>query len=239
MNVVDSCGWLEFMGDGANAAFFAPHLLNEKELLIPGIVIFEVCKRLSLLGQSAAADAFLSVAERCQIAHLNPADLSLAAKASIKNPTPEHTRLAIKQSGGAITVLAGLEKAAAQEKLAGKDKQALEDGLKNARAAVNDYVQFLEDLEKKLDPTTARSFRVGKDLYEGKFTADIQSSLSAEQTYQRALTARDEAHNNMEKLADQLWDKTMGAQVKPADRVKKIAMVIDKLSEKHVDAKDR
>jgi len=161
-----------------------------------------------------------------------------AAKDSIKNPTPEHTRLAIKQSAGAVTVLAGLEKAAAQEKLAGKDKQALEDGLKNARAAINDYVQFLVDLEKTLDPATARSFRIGKNLYEGKFSADIQTSLTAEQIYQRALTAREEAHNNMEKLADQLWDKTMGAQAKPADRVKKIAMVIDKLSDKHVAAKD-
>lgn len=161
-----------------------------------------------------------------------------AAKDSIKNPTPEHTRLAIKQSAGAITVLAGLEKAAAQEKLTAKDKQVLEDGLKNARVAVNDYVQFLEGLEKNLDPATARSFRIGKNLYEGKFSADIQTSLTAEQIYQRALTAREEAHNNMEKLADQLWDKTMGAQAKPADRVKKIAMVIDKLSDKHVAAKD-
>jgi len=161
-----------------------------------------------------------------------------AAKASIKNPTPEHTRLAIKQSAGAIAVLAELEKTAAQEKLADKDKAALDEGLKNARAAVNDYVQFLEALEKTLDPATARSFRIGKDLYEGKFVADIQSSLTAEQTYQRALKYRDEAHLNMEKLADQLWDKTMGTQAKPADRVRKIAMVIDKLSEKHVAAKD-
>lgn len=161
-----------------------------------------------------------------------------AAKASIKNPTVEHTRLAIKQSAGATSVLRELEKAAAKEKLNEKDKEALQDGLKNARAAVNDYVQFLEALEKNLDPATARSFRIGKDLYEGKFTADIQSSLTAEQTYQRALKARDEAHNNMEKLADQLWEKTMGGQAKPADRVKKIAMVIDKLSEKHVAAKD-
>lgn len=161
-----------------------------------------------------------------------------AAKASIKNPTPEHTRLAIKQSAGAIAVLAELEKTATQEKLADKDKAALDEGLKNARAAVNDYVQFLEALEKTLDPATARSFRIGKDLYEGKFVADIQSSLTAEQTYQRALKFRDEAHLNMEKLADQLWDKTMGTQAKPTDRVRKIAMVIDKLSEKHVAAKD-
>ncbi len=81
MNVVASCGWLEFMADGSNRAFFEAVLLNEKELLIPGVVIFEVCKRLDVLGQSAAAEAFLSVAERCQIVHLSPADLSLAARA--------------------------------------------------------------------------------------------------------------------------------------------------------------
>lgn len=83
MNIVDSCGWLEFMGDGSNSAFFDSVLMNEKDLLVPGIVVFEVCKRLGVLGQLAAADAFLSVVERCQIAYLSPADLSLAAKASI------------------------------------------------------------------------------------------------------------------------------------------------------------
>ena len=83
MNVVDSCGWLEFMGDGSNAPFFEPALLNEKELLIPGVVIFEVCKRLAVLGHPAAADAFLSVAERCQIVHLSSSDLASAAKAEI------------------------------------------------------------------------------------------------------------------------------------------------------------
>jgi toxin FitB len=85
MNVVDSCGWLEFMGDGSNALFFEPALLNEKELLIPGVVIFEVCKRLAVLGQSAGVDAFLSVAERCQIIHLSPSDLASAAKAGISH----------------------------------------------------------------------------------------------------------------------------------------------------------
>lgn len=85
MNVVDSCGWLEFMGDGSNGPFFEPALLNEKELLVPGVVIFEVCKRLAVLGQSAAADAFLSVVERCQIVHLSPADLASAAKAGISH----------------------------------------------------------------------------------------------------------------------------------------------------------
>ena len=83
MNVVDSCGWLEFMADGDNCAFFEPALLNEKELIVPGVVVFEVCKRLGMLRQLAAAEAFLSVMARCQVAYLSPADLALAAKAGI------------------------------------------------------------------------------------------------------------------------------------------------------------
>jgi len=161
-----------------------------------------------------------------------------AAKASIHTPTMEHTQLAIRQSAGAISVLAELETAAAKEKLTPNEQQALRSGLKNARNAVNDYVAFLTDIAKNLTPETARSFRIGKDLYEGKFKADIRSSLTAEQTYQRALAAKDEAHRNMEKLADQLWTKTMGDQPKPEDRAKKIAMVIAKLSEQHIKGED-
>ncbi|MFZ6753752.1 DUF885 domain-containing protein [Undibacterium sp. Dicai25W] len=161
-----------------------------------------------------------------------------AAKASIHAPTMEHTQLAIRQSAGAISVLAELEKDAAKEKLTSREQQALSSGLKNARDAVNDYVAFLTDTAKNLTPETARSFRIGKDLYEGKFKADIRSSLTAEQTYQRALAAKDEAHRNMEKLADQLWSKTMGDQPKPEDRAKKIAMVIAKLSEQHIKGED-
>lgn len=162
----------------------------------------------------------------------------LAAKASIKNPTPEHTRLAIKQSAGANAVLAELEAAAAHEKLNRQQRTALESGLKNARAAIDAYVAWLNELEKNLNPATARSFRIGKSLYEAKFAADIQSSFSAEQAYQRALRSKQDAHDNMEKLADQLWASNMGEQVKPQDRVKKIAIVIAKLSEKHVNAPD-
>ena len=71
------------MADGSNRVFFEPALLNEKELIIPGVVIFEVCKRLGLLGQLSAAEAFLSVVERCQIAHLSPIDLARAASAGL------------------------------------------------------------------------------------------------------------------------------------------------------------
>lgn len=164
-----------------------------------------------------------------------------AARQSIQRPTIEHTRLAIAQTAGALAVLDSVEQAAQRlpkaSALSAKEQAVLQRDLAAARAAVSGFGEWLSALEKTLDPATARSFRIGKALYEGKFAADIQSSLSAEQTYQRALAAKEEAHRTMEKLADQLWPSVMGNTEKPALATKKIALVIDKLSEQHIDAK--
>ncbi|MFZ6648350.1 DUF885 domain-containing protein [Undibacterium sp. TJN25] len=157
-----------------------------------------------------------------------------AARASIKRPTPEHTHLAISQSAGALGVLDEVEKAAQTEKLSPAERALLAQRLAAARTAVQGYVAWLTDLEKTLTPENSRSFRIGKALYEGKFAADIQSGYTAEQTFARAVQAKEEAHKNMAKLADELWPKYMAGQEKPEDPVKKIAMVIAKLSENHV-----
>ena len=45
MNLVDSCGWLEYLADGPNAAFFAPAVENTDDLIVPTICILEVFKR--------------------------------------------------------------------------------------------------------------------------------------------------------------------------------------------------
>ncbi|MES2106430.1 MAG: DUF885 domain-containing protein [Pseudomonadota bacterium] len=161
-----------------------------------------------------------------------------AARASIAHPTAEHTRLAISQSAGALDVLAELEKAGKTVQLTAAERSLLSQRIAAASAAVQGYINWLGDLEKTLNPETARSFRIGKQLYEGKFAADIQSGYSAEQTFERAVKAKEEAHRNMARLADELWPKYMAGQAKPEDAVQKIAMVIDKLSENHVRRED-
>ncbi|MCJ7625595.1 MAG: type II toxin-antitoxin system VapC family toxin [Anaerolineaceae bacterium] len=55
MNVVDSSGWLEYLSDGANAAFFAPAIEDTEQLIVPVICIYEVFKRvMQQVGESAA-----------------------------------------------------------------------------------------------------------------------------------------------------------------------------------------
>ena len=45
MNLVDSCGWLEFFGRGKNLGFFLPVIRNTDELIVPTICIYEVLKK--------------------------------------------------------------------------------------------------------------------------------------------------------------------------------------------------
>jgi predicted nucleic acid-binding protein len=59
MNLVDSCGWLEYFADGPNADFFAPALEDIEQLLVPSICLFEVFKR--VLQHRSESDALRCV----------------------------------------------------------------------------------------------------------------------------------------------------------------------------------
>ena len=161
-----------------------------------------------------------------------------AARDSIVNPTREHTQLAVAQSAGVLTVLGDLDRAAQASILTPVEKQLYTQRIAAARTAVDGYAVWLGELDKTLEKTGARSFRIGRDLYEQKFGYDIQSGSSAEQTYQKALAAREQLLVNMNNLSDELWTKTMGNTAKPTDRTQKIGMVIDQLSSKHVARAD-
>jgi uncharacterized protein (DUF885 family) len=158
-----------------------------------------------------------------------------AAQASLANPTREHTQLAIAQAPGTLAVLADLGQAAQESILTPQEKAIFAQRVANAGDAVLAWVGYLSDMDKSQQQMQrARSFRIGKDLYEQKFALEIQSASSAEQTYRKALAAREELLARMDTLSDQLWTKTLGNAAKPQDRFRKIGMVIDKLSNQHV-----
>lgn len=60
MNVVDSSGWLEYLGDGGNSNFFAPAVEDVARLIVPTISLLEVFKR--VLQQRNENDALQAVA---------------------------------------------------------------------------------------------------------------------------------------------------------------------------------
>jgi len=161
-----------------------------------------------------------------------------AARANINHPTREHTQLAIAQSAGVLSVLDDLNKTAQASILTPTEKQLYNVRITAAKTAVQGYASWLGEQDALLAQNGARSFRIGKELYDQKFAYDIQAGVSAEQMYQKALDEREKLLTHMDSLSDELWTKTMGDTPKPADRTAKIGMVIDKLSSNHVAPAD-
>jgi len=82
MNVVDSCGWLEYFANGPNADFFAPIIENEKKLIIPQVVVYEVTRRLVHQRGEQAAQLALEFLGRGRLVGLDAAGLYSAAIAA-------------------------------------------------------------------------------------------------------------------------------------------------------------
>jgi predicted nucleic acid-binding protein len=79
VNLVDSCGWLEYLAAGPNAAFFAAPLTTADELLVPTICIYEVFRK--VLAQRDE-DAALTVAGAMQSGTIVDVNLETALLAA-------------------------------------------------------------------------------------------------------------------------------------------------------------
>ena len=155
------------------------------------------------------------------------------AKQQIKNPTVEHTQLAIDQNlGGASTFDTELKNALSKSHLSSKEKEEILARAKEATVAINDFAKWLKELKND----TPRSFRLGKELYAKKFGHDIQSGYSANEIYQKALDHKKELHAQMFDITKQLWPKHMKGRAMPEDKLIAIKQMIDILSVKHVQA---
>lgn len=81
--LVDSSGWVEFLGDGPLAEKFAPYFEREERLLVPSVLVYEVYKKLLSTGGSSVADRFLSTAFRARMVPFDERLAVLAARISL------------------------------------------------------------------------------------------------------------------------------------------------------------
>jgi predicted nucleic acid-binding protein len=81
--VVDSSGWIEYLGGGPKANEFAPYLERQDCLLVPTIVLYEVFKKLSRERGKTIADRFVSQAFRCVLVALDENIALVAARLSL------------------------------------------------------------------------------------------------------------------------------------------------------------
>jgi toxin FitB len=105
VNVVDSCGWLEYFADGPNADFFAGQIEATDELSVPTISLYEVFKRvLQQRGEGAALKAVALMQQGRAVDLTAPLALTAARiSQELKLPMADSIMLgAARASGGTL-----------------------------------------------------------------------------------------------------------------------------------------
>ena len=88
MNVVDSCGWLEYFSDGSNADKFAEPIKEVSTLIVPTLILYEVFKvALRERGEDDALQV-VAVMKQGQTVDLNSNLAIQAAKVSFDHKIP-------------------------------------------------------------------------------------------------------------------------------------------------------
>jgi len=104
LNVVDSCGWLEYFADGPGAGFFASAIEKTDKLVVPSICLLEVFKRaLQQRGEESAIVAISAMREG-RIVNLDSTIALNAARlgVSLGLPLADSVILATAQANNAI-----------------------------------------------------------------------------------------------------------------------------------------
>jgi len=104
MNLVDSCGWLEYFADGPHADFYAPAIQDTALLIVPTICILEVFKRVLQQRGEDTALQIVAAMHQGQIVTLNASIALRAAKAGseLRLPLADSVILATAEAYGAL-----------------------------------------------------------------------------------------------------------------------------------------
>ena len=104
MNLVDSCGWLEYFAGSSYSDFYAPAIENTASLIVPTICILEVFKRIL---QQKGEDQALQAAAIMHQGNVVALSASIALKAAkignqLRVPLADSVILATAQTYSAI-----------------------------------------------------------------------------------------------------------------------------------------
>jgi len=88
MNVVDSCGWLEYFGRGMHAEQYAALIRNTAELVVPTVCIYEVFKRIALQRNDEEALKAIGWMSLGHVVDLTQEIALLAATLSMEHKMP-------------------------------------------------------------------------------------------------------------------------------------------------------
>ncbi|MCK4766038.1 MAG: type II toxin-antitoxin system VapC family toxin [Candidatus Aminicenantes bacterium] len=78
MTIIDSSGWLEYFAGGTNAAFFAEAIKNNRDIIVPTIILYELWKKISREKGENKAIELVAQLKRYKIVPLDE-NLSISA----------------------------------------------------------------------------------------------------------------------------------------------------------------
>lgn len=166
--------------------------------------------------------------------HLQASDMYYkAALAALNKPSKEHVELAILQNqGGASVFGAALMDSIKASHLSDADKTTLQENITKATTAINGYVDGLKAIVADKN-YVFRDFRIGKEMFTEKFRYDLATNFTPEQVYESAVADKQKFHTRMAGIAKSLWTKYYGKQMQPADSLKLVQMILDKIQLQH------
>lgn len=88
MNLVDSCGWLEYLADTEMADYYAPALEDSANLIVPTICIAEVFKKVLIERDEGAALQAAAVMHQGNVINLDEIIAMSAAKLGAVHKLP-------------------------------------------------------------------------------------------------------------------------------------------------------
>lgn len=88
MNIVDTSGWLEYIGDTDRAGLFSETIENISELIVPTIILYETFKKLILESDENKALVSLAHMQQAKIVEIDSSIALYAAKLSIQHKLP-------------------------------------------------------------------------------------------------------------------------------------------------------
>ena len=159
-----------------------------------------------------------------------------AARENITSPTLEHTLLAIQQNQGALGVFGdSLKIKVAESGLSAGEQKEFDARRRASIESINSYITWLQAKEDELKANdSARSFRIGKELYSQKYQYDIETEYTADEIYALALQEKERLHSEMIKVSHALWSKYFSA-AKPENELVMVKTLITEISKEHTD----
>ena len=244
---IDSLGKLDFQALNDNNKISFRIIKNQLESDIWYTAVFKPQEwDASMYNISGACDYIINqpyapLDERLRILtrYLSHADdYFKATLGNLNRPVREYIYMSIIQNQGGLEVFGtALSDSINISHLSQPEKDQLEQ---NIRRAVNAIKEFAAAL-KKIDADknyVFRSFRIGKKLFDQKFKYDIATDLTPEQVYRKAIADKNYYHKKMYVIANSLWTKYYGAQIKPKDSLQLVQLVLDKVQLNHAKSAD-